>query len=129
MPPFYERSYTMPKLKAPPPDDEVKEEEKSDNPVKEEIKAVEFTGPKGHPKDRILIHEAADIPREGMFISLNGYPYLVKPGEEIDIPRPVRQMLDTRVITLTSHDDNVKEYTKDIKRINYTLIKENVTGV
>jgi hypothetical protein len=67
-----------------------------------------------------------DIPKEGMFISLNGFPFLAKPGVEIDIPRPVRKMLDTRIITVTSHDDNGKEYTKDIRRVNYTLVKEGV---
>lgn len=85
-----------------------------------------FTGPAGHPKDRLIIHEAADIPREGIFISLNGYSYLAKPGVEIDLPRPVRKMLDTRIVTVTAHDENGKEYTKDIKRINYTLVKEGV---
>jgi hypothetical protein len=88
-----------------------------------------FSGPKGHPKDRIVIHEAVDIPREGMFISLNGYPYLIKPGEEVDVPRPVRDMLDTRIVTITSHDESGKEYTKDIKRVNYTLIKQDVDAV
>lgn len=85
-----------------------------------------FHGPAKHIKDRIIIHEAADIPREGVFISLNGFPYLCKPGVEIDIPRPVRQMLDTRITTITEHDENGREYTKNIKRINYTLVKEDV---
>ena len=57
---------------------------------------------------------------------MNGFPFLAKPGVEIDIPRPVRNMMDTRITTITSHDENGKEYTKDIKRINYTLVKEAV---
>jgi hypothetical protein len=85
-----------------------------------------FNSPQGHIRDKIIIHEGLDIPKEGMFISLNGFPFLAKPGVEIDIPRPVRKMLDTRIITVTSHDENGKEYTKDIRRVNYTLVKEGV---
>ena len=70
--------------------------------------------------------EAEDIPKEGLFISLNGYPFLCKPGVAIDIPRPVRLMLDTRITRVTKHDETGKEYTKDVKRINYTLVKEGV---
>lgn len=87
-----------------------------------------FNGPLGHIKDRIIIHEGVDIPREGIFLSLNGFPFLAKPGVEIDIPRPVRTMLDTRITTITAHDDSGKEYTKDVKRINYTLVKEAVNA-
>lgn len=85
-----------------------------------------FHGPAGQIRDRIIIHEAEDIPKEGLFISLNGYPFLCKPGVAIDIPRPVRLMLDTRITRVTKHDETGKEYTKDVKRINYTLVKEGV---
>ena len=85
-----------------------------------------FHGPGGHVRDRIIIHESAEIPKEGLFISLNGFPFLCKAGVPIDLPRPVREMLDTRITKVTQHDDNGKEYTKDIKRINYTLVKEGV---
>ena len=85
-----------------------------------------FHGPAGQIRDRIIIHEAEDIPKEGLFISLSGYPFLCKPGVAIDIPRPVRLMLDTRITRVTKHDETGKEYTKDVKRINYTLVKEGV---
>lgn len=85
-----------------------------------------FHGPAGHIRDRIIINESADIPKEGLFVSLNGYPFLCKPGTEIDIPRPVRLMLDKAIYKVTMHDDAGKAYTKDIKRVNYTMIKEGV---
>lgn len=85
-----------------------------------------FAGPQGHVRDRIIIHEGIDIPKEGLFLSLNGYPFLAKPGAEIDIPRPVREMLDSRIVTITLQGEDGKEYTKDVKRINYTLVKEGV---
>lgn len=85
-----------------------------------------FESPKGHIKDRIRIHESIDIPVEGQIMGLNGYMFLAKPGVDIDIPRPVREMLDTRIVTVTTTDRDGKEYTKDIKRVNYTLIEEDV---
>ena len=88
-----------------------------------------FVDPKGHPRDRIIIHDKPEIPREGAFISLNGYAFLAKPGIEIDIPRPIRLMLDSRIMTETTQDKDGKNYLRDIQRITYTLIKEDVTGV
>jgi hypothetical protein len=85
-----------------------------------------FDSPVGHIRDRIVILEGSDIPKEGRFISLNGYAFLAKPGMEIDLPRPVRKMLDTRISTMTFYDENGKEHTKDIKRVPYTIIKEGV---
>ena len=85
-----------------------------------------FTSPEGHPRDRIIIHESMEIPKEGLFISLNGYPFLAKPGVEIDIPRPVRMMLDTRIKTETVQGEDGKDHKRNIPRITYTLIKEGV---
>ena len=86
-----------------------------------------FDTPAGHPKDRIIINESSDIPKEGQFISLNGYSFLIKPGHAVDIPRPVREMLDTRIRTEIKQDESTgKEYRRDIPRITYQLIQENV---
>ena len=85
-----------------------------------------FTSPAGHPRDRIIMHETIDIPREGQYIALNGFGFLAKPGVEIDLPRPVRLMLDTRITTDTLKDENGKDYFRNRPRFPYTLIKENV---
>ena len=85
-----------------------------------------FTSPQGHIRDRILIHESSEIPREGQFISLNGYGFLAKPGEEVDLPRPVRLMLDTRIRTETVHGEDGRDHHRNVRRITYTLIKEGV---
>jgi len=89
-----------------------------------------FVGPEGHIRDRIIINQTPEIPSEGVFISLNGFAYLAKPGVEIDIPRPIRMMLDTRIRTDTTQvmqpDGTYKSYTKNIPRITYTVIKEDV---
>lgn len=79
----------------------------------------------GHVRDRIILHESQKIPQEGQYIGLNGYGFLAKPGVEIDIPRPVRLMLDTLIETETIQDGS-KSYTRDIPKFTYTLVKENV---
>ena len=85
-----------------------------------------FTNPNGHIRDRIIVHQSSKIPKQGQFVSLNGYSFLIKPGEEIDLPRPVRLMLDTRVETETIQGEDGKTYSRNIPRFTYTLIKEGV---
>ena len=90
-----------------------------------------FTGPEGHIRDRIIINQTPDIPSEGAFISLNGFAFLAKPSVPIDIPRPLRTMLDTRIKTETVQvpSDDGKGYqnhSRNMPRITYILIKENV---
>ena len=81
---------------------------------------------KDHIKDRIKVNPSPDIPREGYFVGLNGHGYLIKAGFEIDVPRPIRQLLDTRIRTEMVQDENGKDYFRDVPVITYTLIKEGV---
>jgi hypothetical protein len=85
-----------------------------------------FNSPIGHVKDRIIINESPDIPKEGIFISLNGFPFLAQAGKEIDIPRPVRIMLDTRIKTDTVEDNDGLRHTRNIKRFTYQIVKLGV---
>ncbi len=91
--------------------------------------ATYFISPIGHPRDRIIIHESSKIPKDGQTMGLNGYHFLAKPGVEIDLPRPVRLMLDTRIETESIQGQDGNIYTRDIPRITYTLVKENVDFV
>ena len=88
-----------------------------------------FISPAGHPRDRIIIHESPEIPREGIFLSLNGYAFQAKAGVEIDLPRPVRKMLDTRIRTELRYGDDGKQYAQNISRFTYTLVKEDVDQI
>ena len=85
-----------------------------------------FITPEGHIRDRIIIHDSSKLPKEGKFISLNGFAFLAKAGMEIDLPRPVRKMLDTRIETESTQGEDGKIYTRDIPVITYTLVKEGV---
>jgi hypothetical protein len=66
-------------------------------------------------------------------MSLNGYSFLAKPEVEIDIPRPVRLMLDTRIRTETIRTDDgqghMTSHVRNIRRISYRLIKEDVDSI
>jgi len=84
-----------------------------------------FDSPVGHIRDRIIINPSPEIPKFGQFVSLNGFPFQIVPGKEIDLPRPVRLMLDTRIKTET-HQEGDETFTQDIPRFTYTLIKAGV---
>jgi len=95
-------------------------------PVSEEDKRTDpeyFVSSQGHIRDIINVHPNINIPKEGLFVSLNGYGFLIKAGVDISIPRPVRVMLDTRIQTEMTQDEDGKDYTRDIPRFTYTLIK------
>ena len=87
-----------------------------------------FNSPQGHIRDRIIISDSADIPREGIFISLNGFAFLAKPGVEIDLPRPVRLMLDTRIKTEVVQVDG-KDHVRHIKRFAYQIVALDVDSL
>lgn len=86
-----------------------------------------FVSPVGHPRDRIKIHESAEFPKGGLFFSLNGYAFMAQPEVEIDLPRPVRLMLDTLIRTETIYDNAGVAHTRNIRRVTYDLVKEDVT--
>ena len=92
-----------------------------------------FITPEGHPRDRIIINESAEIPREGQFIALNGYSFLAKAGIPIDLPRPVREMLDTRIKTDTQMVDDgnghMITHTRNMPRITYSIVQLDVGAV
>jgi len=94
--------------------------------AKDTKKAMKFVSPEGHIRDRIIVQQTAEIPREGQFIGLNGFPFQVEPGVEVDIPRPVRMMLDTLYYTDLIQDEQGGEYTRKRLRFPYTLIQEGV---
>jgi len=84
-----------------------------------------FDSPIGHIRDRIIVNPSPDIPKNGQFVSLNGFAFQIVPGKPIDIPRPVRQMLDTRIKTDTFQEGD-ETFTQDIPRFTYTLIKAGI---
>jgi len=89
---------------------------------------AKFINADGHLRDRIILHQTPEIPKEGAFISLNGFGFQVKPGVEVDIPRPVRLMMDTLFYTDIIQDEEGGEYTRNRLRYPYTLVQAGVNG-
>lgn len=89
-------------------------------------KILRFVGSIGHIKDRVVFHQNPEIPKEGILLGLNGVHFQVKPGVEVDIPRPVRQMVDTLIFTDLIQDEEGGEYTRDRPRYPYSLVMEDV---
>ena len=92
-----------------------------------------FASPAGHPKDRIVLHETAEATKGGRFFSLNGFPFLAQSGVEIDVPRPVRKMLDTLIRTENvTHDDGTGKLVREsrnVPRFPYVLVKEGIDAI
>jgi hypothetical protein len=89
-----------------------------------------FTHPRGHVRDRIILHETKESYKEGQFVGLNGFPFLIQYNKELDLPRPVLQMLRTRIQTIILKDkDTGVETVRNIPRFNFTVVKENVNQI
>lgn len=89
-------------------------------------KVEKFISSEGHIRDRVVFHQTAEMPKEGVFLGLNGVSFQVLPDKPVDIPRPVRMMVDTLFYTDIIQDEAGGEYKRHRKRFPYTLIQEGV---
>lgn len=86
-----------------------------------------FTHPRGHIRDRIILHETMNSFKEGQFIGLNGFPFLVQYNKEVDVPRPVIEMLRTRIEEkIEKNLETGEETVRRIPRFNFTVVALNV---
>lgn len=58
---------------------------------------------------RIILEDNADIPPTGLFVAHNGRPYMIQPGEVVDIPDFLREVLDHAVISVPVVDNKTQQ--------------------
>lgn len=89
-----------------------------------------FTHPRGHIRDRVILFETPDSFKEGQFVGLNGFPFLVQYNKEVDLPRPVIEMMRTRVVErIEKNTETGEETVRRYPRFNFRVVAENVNKV
>lgn len=53
---------------------------------------------------RIVLEENDNIPPTGLFVGENGRGYLIRPGEEVDVPAGVLEILSNAVVSVPTID-------------------------
>ena len=78
-------------------------------------------------KVRIILEENDNIPPTGQFFGANGRSYLVRPGEEVDVPMEVISCLDDAVMEtpITDMAGNIEGFRKRL-RFPYRIISQSV---
>ncbi len=65
---------------------------------------------------RIVLEENDNIPPTGQFISVNGRTWMLRPGEEVDVPVAVVNVLNDAVQDVPTIDPGTKQVTGYRKR-------------
>lgn len=80
--------------------------------------------PVGMPKTvKIVLEDSSDIPPTGLFVGYNGRGYLIRTGEEVDIPLGVKEILDQAIISVPVLGEyNRPVGTKERLRFPYRLV-------
>ena len=66
---------------------------------------LQATEPVGMPKTvRIVLEEVENMPPTGQTFSLNGKAYLIRPGEPVDVPIGILEVIDNAIAAKPIHD-------------------------
>lgn len=83
---------------------------------------------KGSPKVRkpatverikIVLEENPDIPPTGQFVGVNGVGYILRPGEVMEVPLSVKEVLDNAVIDTPQVDPATQQIIGTRPRMRY----------
>jgi hypothetical protein len=68
---------------------------------------------------RIVVEENDDIPPTGLFLGHNGKGYLIRPGEPVDVPKHIVEILDHAVMSSPQIDPGTKQVIGYRERMKY----------
>lgn len=72
--------------------------------TKTRVKGLKAAAPAQRKMKRIILEENEHIPPTGLFVGHNGTGFLIRPGEEVDVPAEVVQILDDAVTSSAMTD-------------------------
>lgn len=77
-------------------------------PVKQSAARVRKPAVAAEPvkRVRIMLEEADDIPPTGQFVGVNGVGYILRPGEPMDVPISVKEVLDNAIVDVPQLDSS-----------------------
>lgn len=75
---------------------------------------------------KIVLEENDDIPPTGLFLGHNGTGYLLKPGEPVEVPRKIIEILDNAVMSAPQMDPATKQIVGYRDRMRYPYRVVNV---
>lgn len=68
---------------------------------------------------KIILEENDDIPPTGLYVGLNGRGYLIVPGEEVDVPAGVVDILDHAITSMPQMDSRTRQIVGYRDRMRY----------
>ena len=72
---------------------------------------------------KIILEENDEVPPTGLFLSVNGVGYVLRPGEEADVPEFLLEVLDNAVTSSPrTNNERIVGY-KDRTRFPYRIVK------
>jgi len=107
----------------------IDDEELGENTAAEVVEEPPAPKPKpkraAKPKDRVRIQleESDDIPPTGLFLGLNGKGHLLRPGEPVDVPIGIVEILDNAVMSVPQVDPQTKQVIGYRDRLRYPYRK------
>jgi hypothetical protein len=88
------------------------------------------TQPPDKRRVRIVLADNAEIPPSGQFIGVNGRSYVLRSGEEADVPVEILGVLDSAVTSVPVLDENEQIVGfRDRPRFPYRIVERDINAL